>query len=110
MNIFNNKKQDNTVQRLRESSWHRLSRDPFVDWIFILAIAITVVALSIVVAVWKYVDIGIITTTSDNSQSLEIRKVIDEGELKNFQDKLSLRIENTKNIQNGQYTKLADPF
>jgi len=110
MDIFKKKIEHKDIQSLKESSWHRLSRDPFVDWIFILALSITLVALALVIAIWKYVDTGIAVSGGDTGSSMELRKPIDTNELKRFADSLTKRVGTTRAIKSGVYERLGSPY
>ncbi len=44
------------IENLRETSWKRISRDPFVDWIFMLLIAFTTAAIFIVIGITSYIN------------------------------------------------------
>ena len=59
MNIFShkNKTVTNNSPLIRQNSWHRIAREPSVDWIFIFLVSVLCAALLIVVGVTTYLDV-----------------------------------------------------
>jgi hypothetical protein len=87
MKLFSSKTKDikfPTVQNVRGTSWRRVSRDPFVDWIFMLLVSVAITMILIIVAVSGYVDVGVATTQKPDQTVTPVRNLIDGAALKSF--------------------------
>jgi hypothetical protein len=103
MNIFSkdeNIKKPVTVNSVRETSWRRISRDPFVDWIFMLIVAIAIVAILTIFGVSAYVDVGVAMTKTPDQGSAQLKKPIDQGSLDSFIKTMKLRAGKTASVIN----------
>ncbi len=114
MQLFKTKKDNKPimVRSVKEPSWHRVSRDPFVDWVFMLLVALCIVAIMAIFAVSAYVDVGVSMTYGSDQGASKSKNIIDTAQLESFVSSIDRRIKNSTSIKNSGFmgTRIpADP-
>ncbi len=74
MKLFKSKTQISPtgIDGIVETSWKKISRDPFVDWIFMLLVGFAVMVAMIVIGVFTYISAGAATSfVSDQTTPIQ---------------------------------------
>lgn len=72
------------IDSLRETSWKRVSRDPFVDWVLMLSIGVASVAILIVISISACLNITEATSSATDQEVFVQHALINTTELANI--------------------------
>ncbi len=76
---------------MKDFSWKKISRDPFIDWIFMLIVGLFIITIMIIIGIFAYIDVGqAASSVSDLTASSRPLPMIDVVELKRIAEKLSI--------------------
>jgi|GEM_PF-2481133 len=77
------------IKKREDISWKRISRDPLIDWIFMLLVGLAIITVMVAIGIFAYVDVGQASSSvSDLTASSRPLPIIDAVELKRVADKL----------------------
>ena len=76
---------------IKNIDWKRISRDPFIDWIFMLCVGLLVVTILIVIDVFTYIDVGRATSSVSEEGAFVGHAIVDKFVLKGVVDKIDMK-------------------
>ena len=79
---------------MKSLNWKKISRDPSIDWIFMLTVGLAVVTIVIAVGIFSYIDVGQATSSiSDLTATSRPLPIINAKELKRVVSKINSKID-----------------